>query len=483
MELILKTDLSTNISPIFEEYQKDLHALEEISNISKNAQNNFHHFVKGNNISLSLREFFNIEGAIKSLNATYWEKVIKLTNVLDVMTADKREEWRKNINECNTPEFNRENVQNTVFHLLDNRHIYLAEKAECLFQNLSPHHKTNSPYAFKEKFILERFYDINFGTFDYHRLELLDDLQDLISIIRKEEKASSYITRKALRSIADEKGFGQYYSFNGGAFKLKLYKKGTAHIEIHESIANELNRMLSVLRPHVIAHGEQRKEKKQTKAKLETNLLSHKLCDELFSAFEFYQRNKRFAKISKELKKILILLGADDSLKFDYDIKEVVSYILRTRMLPDSKSHQYYPTPNSLVDKMLEQVVIESDDDVLEPSAGNGSIAEKLDGNVTCIEISPMRVEILKSKGLNALKGDFLEHHGSYDKIVMNPPFNKNQAKIHIEHAYELLKPGGSLVAIMPASFNDKNYTISESYENKFLGTSVRVVIASRTKE
>ncbi|APU86911.1 hypothetical protein [Clostridium botulinum] len=36
-----------------------------------------------------------------------------------------------------------------------------------------------------------------------------------------------------------------------------------------------------------------------------------------------------------------------------------------------------------------------------------------------------------------------------YDKIIMNPPFERNQDIEHVLHAFSLLKPGGKVVAIM----------------------------------
>jgi 16S rRNA G1207 methylase RsmC len=44
---------------------------------------------------------------------------------------------------------------------------------------------------------------------------------------------------------------------------------------------------------------------------------------------------------------------------------------------------------------------------------------------------------------------DFLEHQNPYDRIVMNPPFEKFQDVDHIRHAYDLLYPGGRLVSVV----------------------------------
>jgi 16S rRNA G1207 methylase RsmC len=49
---------------------------------------------------------------------------------------------------------------------------------------------------------------------------------------------------------------------------------------------------------------------------------------------------------------------------------------------------------------------------------------------------------------------------GAYDRIVMNPPFENGQDIAHVEHAYELLSPGGRLVTVMsegPFFRQDKN--------------------------
>jgi hypothetical protein len=32
----------------------------------------------------------------------------------------------------------------------------------------------------------------------------------------------------------------------------------------------------------------------------------------------------------------------------------------------------------------------------------------------------------------------------------MNPPFSQGQSKFHIQHAWDLLKPGGELVGLVP---------------------------------
>ena len=117
----------------------------------------------------------------------------------------------------------------------------------------------------------------------------------------------------------------------------------------------------------------------------------------------------------------------------------------------------FFPTPRPLVIRMLELAGIEEKDTILEPSAGLGHIADVIsekypENKLTLIERFHPLVDALKKKGYEATQGDFLQHKGHYDAIIMNPPFERLQDIDHVRHAYSLLKPGGRLVAIMAAN-------------------------------
>jgi len=112
----------------------------------------------------------------------------------------------------------------------------------------------------------------------------------------------------------------------------------------------------------------------------------------------------------------------------------------------------FFPTPERLADEMIETAGIEEGMKVLEPSAGMGHIADRIrEAGVEpdVIEMSGDRRELLEAKGYELAGYDFLEHtDGGYDRIIMNPPFSDSRDAEHIQHAYNLLKPGGQLVAI-----------------------------------
>ena len=174
-----------------------------------------------------------------------------------------------------------------------------------------------------------------------------------------------------------------------------------------------------------------------------------------------------------------------------------------------AKIPSYFPTPRAIVDHMLAAADIKPGDRVLEPEAGKGNIADAIretspEADLSVIEHQYNLAEILKLKDHKVIGSDFLEHKGQYDKIVMNPPFDKGQDIDHVRHAYDQLKPGGKVVAIMsegPFFRNDTKATKfrewlkslggkseklgDKSFGNgeRSTGVSTRLVVIEKEKE
>lgn len=151
------------------------------------------------------------------------------------------------------------------------------------------------------------------------------------------------------------------------------------------------------------------------------------------------------------------------------------------RKLIGAKIPGYFPTPKTIVQKMIEAAEIEQGQKVLEPSAGKGNIADLLKDSGTSpevIEVNTTLRDLLKAKGHNVVGTDFLQHTGEYDRIVMNPPFEQGQDIDHVRHAYDLLKPGGRLVAIMsegPFFRQSKKDTSFREWLDEVGGTSEKL--------
>jgi len=118
---------------------------------------------------------------------------------------------------------------------------------------------------------------------------------------------------------------------------------------------------------------------------------------------------------------------------------------------------QYYPTPGAIVDRILNDLGDIRGKRVLEPSCGCGRFLDGLraaGAEAIGCEVDPIRAAMCEAKGHRVMLMNFLETEPSpaFDLVVMNPPFyGKHYAK-HVRHAMRFLKPGGRLVAILPAT-------------------------------
>ena len=113
----------------------------------------------------------------------------------------------------------------------------------------------------------------------------------------------------------------------------------------------------------------------------------------------------------------------------------------------------FFPTPPEVAKQMVEMAGITDGMKVLEPSAGNGNLADaaKAAGaDVDVVEVSSALRNILELKGYNLVANDFetFETDEKYDVVLMNPPFSDRKDAEHIQRAWNMLKPGGKLVAI-----------------------------------
>jgi predicted RNA methylase len=170
---------------------------------------------------------------------------------------------------------------------------------------------------------------------------------------------------------------------------------------------------------------------------------------------------------------------------FDADPQPLLEELILTGHFTDSKKEfQFFPTPEPVAIQLLELADIQINDTILEPSAGEGHIADVLakrfpQTTLTCVELNPKMHAVLTAKGYTAHLHDFLDFdcEQQFDKVIMNPPFTRLQDVDHIAHAFSFLKPKGRLVSVVSESPFFRTGTKSETF-GKFVeshGHSVKL--------
>lgn len=124
-----------------------------------------------------------------------------------------------------------------------------------------------------------------------------------------------------------------------------------------------------------------------------------------------------------------------------------------------AKDLQYYPTPMNVGRAALRDVYVREGAKVLEPSCGDGRLLDVLseqskEGTMIGYEVDATRAQEARDKGYNVVTGNFLDvpMAPEFDYVVMNPPFYGRHYLAHLYHAIGFLKPGGTLIAILPAT-------------------------------
>lgn len=468
------------LEALISSYQDERSGVEQISAYASDKHGLFTYFISGNGSKvygggLNSVALFDLKGALASLNAHYWSKALALTDVLEVMSADKRNEWHTMISEDKTPDFDRETVVLTVQSLLLNRDQFFAEKVDAVFRSLSRNHVTNSPGGFSKRMILEWMLD-RYGFMDHRRCEYIQDLRAVVAKLIGRETPCSQSTYQDLSRLSREGSYGQWIDLDGGAIRVKLFKKGTAHLEVHPEIAWRLNKVLAFLYPAAIPSELRTKPAKPPKDHvLREDLLPVDVLRAIASSLEdsrYFKDHRIYHSaplkddVLKGFSQVMQYIGGvpspmRNSLSwvFSYDPKEVLHEIARNGCLPEQVSHQYYATHEELAREVVDLAGVQEGEAVLEPSAGIGGLADFLPlDQTTCVEISDVHAAVLRAKGFDTHQKDFLRWNPGrkFQKVVMNPPFSNGRAAEHLRHAAGMLADSGRLVAVLPASLVGK---------------------------
>ena len=157
---------------------------------------------------------------------------------------------------------------------------------------------------------------------------------------------------------------------------------------------------------------------------------------------------------------------------FDVNPTERLEVVINSGVLDPKIKTGYFPTPAPIIDRMIELADIKPGQMILEPSAGQGAIADKIvpykPKPLVLCELLIENCHILREKGY-ACHSDFLKYEThciinniKFDRIIMNPPFERQADIDHVTAAYGLLAPGGILVTIMSAGvlFRENKKTV-----------------------
>lgn len=471
----------------------------------------------------------NLDFVKQNIWAEYWRKVTDMTGALLIMPAERRDQWRsqftlgvqkttkrdrggfeRQVEEfAGVPEFTADTVIPTMTTLLNNRHKYLAERVYGLFKALSPTHKTNKTYGFSEKLIISYcvtdFWNSSVSL-NYHKSDVIDDLRVMLHFFAHKEFITLNRCSEMLSAAyrAHDCETGKWMNVDGNLMRVKIFKNGNAHFEIHPDVAWKLNEVLAYSMPAAIPAP--CRKAPTTKAPKEFGYIQKTVSEKTRGVI----RDRRYSNTDdsryfpdsslqkaeiEDLERTLRFIGgvkSGGSWKFPYDPTLTLDSIVALGLIPEVKSHQFYPTPASIAQYVAQILKCTPTDRVLEPSAGRGDLLAFLNAapeNVTCVEVSPLFCDILSAKGYSTHNKDFIvwskESPDCFDKIAINPPYSEGRAKEHTLTALNHLTEQGIMAAVLPAGYKPEEWIGSEfvcaksgrEFSGEFEDTGITVAV------
>jgi hypothetical protein len=158
---------------------------------------------------------------------------------------------------------------------------------------------------------------------------------------------------------------------------------------------------------------------------------------------------------------------------FQTEAADAIEQILLTGEILVPQDFGFFPTPPAVVARLIELAQPSATMIALEPEAGTGHIAKEVAKicPVDCVELLESNAKALREAGFarSIVHGDFLQQPPKpvYDRIVMNPPFARQQDLQHVNHALEFLAPRrGRLVSVMGAGVTFRANRLAESFRD-----------------
>lgn len=345
-----------------------------------------------------------------TLDRSAWAELLALIGGADLMDRQAKEEWRESLK--SPAPFTVENCKATFGHLWGNRRALFLRGIANTFSRLDRRFRSHDGFKIGARLILDGALDTTFSRschwkHSHERRETFEDVERLLyeidgkpypsradlAKLTKDDPDPPQLMADALTDLAPV-NLPQVVS--GPYFRVRAFKNGNLHIWFErEDLLREVNKLLAEYYGEAIGDGFSETEAESAPA-------YHVTPAKNFGAFntspELAEKVARFADIGKG-------------------------------------------------------------QTVLEPSAGTGELAKAAraaGGDVRCMEIQPgLAHELAQVHGFRTWRGDFLKATpadlGQFDVVLMNPPFDRGRDCDHVRHAWQFVKPGGKLVAIMSA--------------------------------
>jgi hypothetical protein len=338
------------------------------------------------------------------VDSKVWDSLIMSTELNHLMDKQAKDELRQTLI-SEPPEFTAENAYATMEKFAGEAGMVFRRGIALAFSELDRRFRSHSGWKIGSRVILSHAFS-DYGGWNYHRdhRSTLQDIERTFLILDGRKPVADYAGIVGeIDKARSGSGFGKQAQteVKSEFYTVRIFKNGNMHLWFkRDDLVQMANRMIG----------------------------------------EYYGE----------------VIPAERSYEDDGGLHEPKREI--------AKNFGFFPTPDALAERTIECASLYQHKDaaplrILEPSAGTGQLARRAHEKghtVDCVEIQAELAINLRQRGMGrTYPGDFLDLKpqttGLYDRVIMNPPFDRERDIDHVMHALKFLKPDGLLVAIMSA--------------------------------
>ncbi len=175
----------------------------------------------------------------KEIDSEYWRRLASATPLLNRLPTAQRERWNEAIETRTTPEFTLDAIAGTAQDIYENRSQHMVDLALEVWDKIKPRHKTNEAKGFGLRFIISG-YQLHY----WHGNAGFDALRRLINLVLLQPHDGDISTSQLMQYLVEFLP-GEWVYFDGASMKVKACKNGNIHVQIHPSLASQLNELLA----------------------------------------------------------------------------------------------------------------------------------------------------------------------------------------------------------------------------------------------
>lgn len=330
-----------------------------------------------------------------TIDRAAWSALMDQLGGDSLMDRQAKEEWRASLKD--PPPFTAENCKATFAHLWGSRRDLFLRGIANTFSRLDRRFRSHDGFKIGGRLIIESALEtVGWSTPHWRNHDRRDTFADVERLLAElDGQPAPGPQTSIVERIRDVRTANLPCVLQGDYFRVRVFKNGNLHIWFErEDLLREVNKLLAEYYGETIGDGYNETEAESAPA---YHVTPAKKFGEFFTSAEVAAKVAEYA-----------------------GIREGVA--------------------------------------VLEPSAGGGALARearKRGGKVQCVEVQPGLAHELALANFPVIRADFLTltpgELGQFDVVLMNPPFDRGRDCDHVRHAWQFVKPGGRLVAIMSA--------------------------------